>query len=327
MISILMPVYNAELYLQECIDSIINQSFTNWELIAVDDFSTDGSLKLLKQYESSNSRIKIFKNKEKGIIPALSLAFEKANGHLISRMDADDIMATDKLELLFKGIEKHPNAITTSKVQYFSEKGIGDGYANYESWLNSLTDEQNHYDSIYRECVLPSPNWLMSKENLMKLGGFKSLNYPEDYDLCFKAYKQGVQIIGLEEVLHFWRDYPERTSRNDPNYADNRFLEMKVKYFLECDYNSESTLVIWGAGKKGKQIAKLLIAQKVPFEWVTNNSQKLNVPIYDVSLKSQTALKFMGTCQVIIAIAQKEAAGEIEKELEILNTVQSYAFC
>ena len=95
-----MPVYNAQDFLIETIDSILNQSNSNWELLAVDDFSTDNSFQILQSFERKDSRIKAFKNAEKGIIPALQLAYIQSNGVLISRMDADDLMPIDKLKYL-----------------------------------------------------------------------------------------------------------------------------------------------------------------------------------------------------------------------------------
>ena len=101
-ISILMPVKNAESFLTECLDSIISQSYENWELIAVDDGSSDDSLQILKNYEQSDQRITAYRNDGVGIIDALRLAYNYSQGGMITRMDADDIMTSDKLEVLHK---------------------------------------------------------------------------------------------------------------------------------------------------------------------------------------------------------------------------------
>jgi glycosyltransferase involved in cell wall biosynthesis len=326
MISILMPVYNAAPYLKECLDSIVNQLFEDWELIAINDFSTDDSFEILSTYQNSDNRIKVFQNTTKGIIPALTLAFKNAQGDRISRMDADDIMVRDKLELMQQKLAEHPDSIVTSKVKYFCEGGIGEGYQKYENWLNSLIDTATHYSAIYQECVLPSPNWLMTSKTLNKLGGFASLNYPEDYDLCFKAYQAKIKIVGIAKVLHFWRDYQERTSRNDPNYADNRFLNLKAAYFLSCDNDLERPLILWGAGKKGKLLAQLFIDQQVDFHWATNNVQKLKAPIYGKALVNQTELIRYKNAQIIAAIAQKDALEEINKTVAMMDSASIYRF-
>ena len=302
-----MPVYNAERYLEECINSILKQTEQEWELLAIDDFSVDKSFTILQSFQEKDCRIKVFKNKTKGIIPALSLAFEQSSGQHISRMDADDIMNEKKLELLKQELIQFPTAIITSKVHYFSEDGISDGYKKYEDWLNSLMVTQSHYSEIYKECVLPSPNWMMHRATLTLLGGFKTLAYPEDYDLCFKAYQQNIQIRGLANVLHKWRDYGERTSRNDPNYSDNRFIPLKVKYFSLVDYQKDKQLILWGAGKKGKVIAKLLSEKQIRFKWCTNNPNKINHEIYGVILENESAIELDGETQLIVAIADQSA--------------------
>ena len=99
-ISILMPVKNADQFLEECLNSIVQQSFSDWELIAIDDHSTDSSYEILGEYQKKDGRIKVFKNQKNGIIHALRGALERSNGSYITRMDADDIMANIKLEEL-----------------------------------------------------------------------------------------------------------------------------------------------------------------------------------------------------------------------------------
>jgi len=85
-----MPVFDAGSWLTNCLESIINQTEMDWELIAIDDFSTDNSFDILQQYSLKNDRIQIYKNQSKGIIPALQLAFQQSSGTYITRMDADD---------------------------------------------------------------------------------------------------------------------------------------------------------------------------------------------------------------------------------------------
>ena len=93
---------------------------------------------------------------------------------------------------------------------------------------------------------------------LLASGAFDLDIYPEDYDLVFRFYKNNIKVVSSLKKLHLWRDYSSRTSRTDANYADNHFLDLKIKYFLELHYNHNSELVVWGAGKKGKLLAKKL---------------------------------------------------------------------
>ena len=136
-------------------------------------------------------------------------------------------------------------------VKYFSEKELGNGYKNYETWLNSLTSKGLNFNEIYKECVIPSPCWMVHREDLEKVNNFESKIYPEDYDLAFRFYQIGLNCIKSNKVLHMWRDYPNRTSRTNPNYADNSFLKLKINYFLKLSYN-ETKISCLGQEKKEK---------------------------------------------------------------------------
>ena len=185
-----MPVKNTAQFLNECMDSILNQTYKKWELLAIDDGSMDNSLAILTKYSKQDNRIKVFKNNGKGIIEALRLAYSKSSGEFISRMDSDDIMTEDKLTVLSGNLlNAGQGNIATGLVQYFSEKALGDGFKNYENWLNNLTARGSNFTAIYKECVIPSPCWMAYREDLEKCDAFNPNNYPEDYDLVFRFKK------------------------------------------------------------------------------------------------------------------------------------------
>jgi len=329
LISVLMPVKNASDYILECIKSVQAQSLTNWELIVVDDHSRDNTRDIIKSIAADDNRIQLLKNKGSGIIPALQLALENSAGQYISRMDGDDIMGNHKLMALVNNlIEYGPGYIAVGKVKYFSDTTLGSGYKKYEKWINDLVGSGDLWSDIYKECVVPSPCWMVHRDDLQKAGAFDSPVYPEDYDLCFRFYKAGLIPIPSNKVLHFWRDYPHRTSRVDPLYADNRFLELKCKYFIELEHQEE--LILWGAGKKAKIIAKILLSNSINFHWVTNNLKKVDHIVYGVSIKAQYEIEKFPRANIIIAVANEEAQTEIRDFLaqsSNSNPEQHYFFC
>lgn len=330
MISIVMPVYNAANYLSDCLSSIIAQSEQNWELLAVDDFSEDDSLKILYDFAWLDPRIKVFKNTAKGIIPALQLAYSKSSGTFITRMDADDLMAISKLTVLKNLLLKSgQRQVATGLVKYFADRPLGNGYKNYEAWLNGLTASQRNFTQIYKECVIPSPCWMLHRTDFESVGAFHSNRYPEDYDLCFRMYEGKLNVTSSQSVLHYWRDYPERTSRNDPNYRDNRFLDLKSHYFLKLDFNPQRPLYLWGAGRKGKILAKLLIDSSIDFHWVCNQTTKIGHRIYGVELASFETLLQVDTAQLLIAVAAIEGKVAIQTFLNGCSAVdvQVFYFC
>ncbi len=320
-ISIIMPVKNAGFYLGKCLDSILSQDFKDWELIAINDHSDDDSLEILKNYAKKDQRVKVLDNEKKGIIAALRLAFVNSNKEYIHRMDADDLMAPQKLSALYALLtNKGKGHIATGLVSYFNDQQpIGHGYLKYANWLNQLTSTESNYDEIYKECVIPSPCWLIHKEDLIKCGAFDSEVYPEDYDLCFRFYKYNMKVAGVTEVLHYWRDHQERSSRNDPNYSDHTFHQLKLHYFLAIEYDPKRPLCIWGAGKKGKQLAKQLQEKKIAFHWLSNNPKKMSVPIYGIQLEYFESIKRLNNPQIIVLVAKESEQIEIRTFLEEHN--------
>lgn len=319
-VSILIPVRNGDPFLQECLDSILNQTYSDWELIIINDHSTDNTAAMLKEYCEKDSRITICANQGKGIIAALQLGYSKSRGDLITRMDADDIMKVDKISLMVKKLqEKGKGFVAVGLVEYFAENGIGDGYFYYQEWLNKLTVNETNFDEIYKECVVPSPSWMMFKEDFEKIGRFDSTVYPEDYELAFRMMKHQLKIASIPQVIHSWRDYSTRTSRTDEHYSDNFFLPVKMTYFFELHRDSARELTLWGAGKKGKELAAFLIEQNQDFSWVTNNPNKIGKDIYGKKLESEKRLLKKIGPQILIAIRNKEAQKEIKKALDSMN--------
>lgn len=329
MISILMPVRNAGPFLADCIDSILDQTISGWELIAVNDHSTDASHQILCRYARVDSRIRVFENSGKGIIPALRLAFQKAKGSLMTRMDADDVMVPHKLaDLRDRLLVKGEGYVALGLVAYISEHDLGDGFLRYQDWLNDLTRNGENYRDLYRECVIPSPCWMVFRSDLERAGGFLQGRYPEDYDLCFRFYEAGLKCIPADRVLHQWRDHPGRASRTDPNYADHTFIDLKVFWFLRLHHAGSRPLVLWGAGKKGKRIAKLLIHHGISFHWLTNNRKKIGKRIYGIELKSVPFGHRDEQPKFIVAVAGPEDQAEIISALDGkgLDPMRDYYF-
>jgi glycosyltransferase involved in cell wall biosynthesis len=315
-----MPAKNAAPYLEECLQSILEQTYKQWELVIADDHSVDETAVIARSFSQRDPRIRLIKNKGVGIISALQSAYELTSGTFIHRMDADDLMPKDKLaELLYLLNLKGPGTLATGMVKYFAVRGVSNGYRKYERWLNQLCINNTHWKELYKECVVASPCWLVHRSDFEKCGGFDSSYYPEDYDLVFRFYKAGLNVVSVPKVLHLWRDHAQRTSRNHVHYQQNAFFQLKLHYFLELDYRVKRPLIIWGAGPKGKIMAKLLKANKIPFQWVSNNPNKHGKEIYDQLMRSFTHIITQERPQVIITVAQRNAQTEIFRFLENLK--------
>ena len=283
LISILMPVKNAGKYLKPCLDSILAQSHKDWELIAINDGSDDGSDNILRKYAAQHSNIITADSSGNGIIKALQVAYRLCNGDIIHRMDADDLMPINKVKWMHAALEK--GAVVTGKVSYFcDEQEVGEGFQKYTAWLNGLMESGDFWRDVYRECPIPSSAWMMYKADFEIIGSFSSSLMPEDYDLSFRVLKYKLKVIRLDEVVHHWRDSEQRTSRNVEQYFPLSYLPLKIHYFLSLHHDIDKSLVLLGAGKKGKLVAKELLQRNIEFTWQTNNEKKIGKDIYGVRL-------------------------------------------
>ncbi len=307
-ISIILPTRDTARYLEECLDSILNQNYKNWELLAVNDASSDHSFEIIQEYASKDKRILALDNPKPGLVNALRFAYSKSTGELIQRMDSDDKMPASKLELMISEWKKHgTGSVITGATEYFTDEGeIGEGFRRYDAWLKEVARSNTHKHEIYRECVIPSNCWLVHREDFDAIGGFEHDTMPEDYDLCFRFYKGGLKIVGIDQVLHHWRDRADRISRTREEYRDNRFFELKVKYFLELEKEPDRPLVIWGAGRNGKDLVKLFQDAAVHIHWVCDNQKKIGKDIYDLRLHSIDTIFDLDKPQIIIAVSSPE---------------------
>lgn len=320
-----MPLRNSAKFICDALDSIINQSYSNWELIIVDDHSVDDSIGLIEKYQKLHSQIFWFNNPGKGIIPALKFGFSKAQGKFICRFDSDDKMPKDRLKIMLnKWNESSQNkTIVTGQVEYFG-KTISEGYKNYEKWLNQINSDGEQWSNIYRECVIASPNWLMRKQDLLAIGAFNNLEYPEDYDLVLKCYQAGFQIQYCEETTLYWREHPERTSRNSEHYQQRAFFQLKISQFLKFE-NKGQKILIWGSTKKGRLSASILLEKGYDFIWMDLNPQQ-----FPNGIQGQKVISFLETSafnpletQILLCIyPENDQKRKIKAYLESLNFLE-----
>jgi glycosyltransferase involved in cell wall biosynthesis len=314
-----MAVKDTEPYLPACLDSIMTQTYVNWELIAVNDHSTDRTPEILANYAKKDTRIRVFNSEGQRLIPALQEGYKHVKGTLINRMDSDDKMPDYKLDIMVAEWLKHgKGTVIAGGTQHFVDEGeVGGGFLRYEEWLNDVARRHAHYEEIYKECVIPSHSWLIHKQDLDAAGAFNSEIYPEDYDLTFRFYKTKLKVAGLDSVLHYWRDRSNRISRTWEEYKDNRYFNLKVTNFYAIDRDLNRPLVLWGAGRNGKDMAKLLLDQEDSFHWVCDNERKIGHNVYGIVLQHYDIVDTIKNPQIMIVVASPDGQNEIRNQLKV----------
>ena len=206
MISVLMPVYNAERYLAEAVHSILGQTWSALELIAVDDGSTDGSLEILRRIAATDPRLEVLSFPNRGIVMALNSGLAIARGDLVARMDADDVASPTRLAMQARYMERHRECIALGGQVLRTDP---QGWPIARSRLPLGHNEIEARLFAGEGGALPHPTLMMRRADMIALGGYRvEAQWVEDIDLYLRAAEKG-RLANLPDVLLRYRRHPQ----------------------------------------------------------------------------------------------------------------------
>ncbi|MGD9921567.1 MAG: glycosyltransferase family 2 protein [Pseudorhodoplanes sp.] len=208
-VSVVLPARNAAPWIETAIASIQRQTFSNLELIVVDDHSVDNTRDLLISSAVADSRIRLISSRGRGLVAALNTGIAEARAPLIARMDADDIARPNRLEIQTAFLERHPSvAVVGAQVQPVDLAGQPSGKTtNYPTEPEDISREL-----VQRGCVISHPTVLMRRAALDAAGGYRAVTeMAEDYDLWLRIAEHNA-IANLPEVLLDYRMHPDQIS-------------------------------------------------------------------------------------------------------------------
>ncbi len=206
-VTVLIPAYNAATHLRDAIDSILRQSFTDFELIVVDDASVDGTSAILASYNDPRIRVHRF-SKNSGVSAARNMGISLALGEYIALLDADDIAYPKRLELQVAYLDQHPDvAVVGSLVDYIDEKGHG----LYRSSPNHPQTMEEVANALAWGCCIINSAVTMRRDVVLKKGGYNGSDVAEDYDLWLKI-SDDYQLVNFPEYLSAYRTHGQQAS-------------------------------------------------------------------------------------------------------------------
>ena len=313
-VSVLLPVKDAAATLPECLASLRGQSLGDHEVVAVDDGSTDGSLALLERAAAEDPRVRVLPAAAPGLVAALNTGLRAARGRFLARMDADDVAHEERLRLQVLALERDPaTSILGARVTVLGGSANA-GMRAYVEWSNGLLDDAAIRRDLFVESPLVHPSVMMRARVLLDLGGYRTYDGPEDYDLWLRAAAAGARFAKLEEPLLLWRDGPARLTRKDPRYAPARFLERKLAALLEGPLAGREA-VVWGAGQIGKAWARALLARGVRVRaFVEVDPRKLGQRIHGAPVVGVASGAALGGALHLAAVGQRGARARIRTE-------------
>ena len=272
-LSVLLPLKNAAATLEDCLKSLESQTFSSFEIIAVDHASDDASSQILKTFAARDTRLRVIQSDAPSLPLALNEGLAACEGEFVARMDADDLCMPTRFENQVKMLKSDQSlAMLGCKVEFFSESNISDGMRAYETWINSLDSPDAIQRGLFVECPLPHPSWMARREL------FESLKYlddglPEDYHFVLRAVEMGVRMAKPEGVLLRWREHDTRHSKTHARYARPAFMKLRAR-FLKRLVIKDDPCILWGAGDRGRLLARLLQDEGVAISSVVGWSPK-----------------------------------------------------
>lgn len=229
-VSVVMSVYNGEKYLAKAIESILNQTYKNFEFIIIDDGSTDKSLEIIEKYQNLDARIILITRENKGLVASLNEGIQKAKGEYIARMDADDICLPNRIEEQLEYMKNNQLDLCGSWVQTFDEKNK----------LSIWQFPENHNDIVFRSFFICS---FAHPSVIIKSTVFEKLRYEnevaEDYRLWCDILSNGYKAGNIPKVLLKYRLH------------DNQITQTKSKELI----NSANCIGLYFSNKINSNIS------------------------------------------------------------------------
>lgn len=218
-VSILMPVYKTAPYLREAMDSILSQTFTDYELIVLNDCSPDEADEILDTY--SDSRIVRYKGeKNAGLSNILNVGIGMARGKYIARMDSDDLSCPERLQIQVDFLESHPDIdLVSVGMQLFGAKD--------EIWVREQNPDKVKINALFHSPILhASSMWRRERFEEKGLRFRQEMVPSEDYDLWTRALVKGLKMVNLRQVLYKYRIHPaQATTRTDLTAEKDRIVQ------------------------------------------------------------------------------------------------------
>lgn len=259
-VSVLLPVRDGAEHLEEAVASLEAQTLEDFEVLAVDDGSTDATPEILAAWARRDARVGVMRQDATGIVAALERARDVARGRYLARMDADDVSAPTRLAEQLALMEADPALVACGTgVEYFPDESVRDGARRYQDWLNAAHAPEEIEREIFVECPLAHPTFFLRADAVSRVGGYQDHGWPEDYDLLLRLWAGGGRLAQVPAPLLRWRESAGRLSRTDSRYAPEAFLACKVHHLRATLLRGRDGVVVWGAGPVGKAAARALL--------------------------------------------------------------------
>lgn len=322
--SVLLPCRDAAATLPEAARSLERQTLDDFEVVAVDDGSRDGTGTLLREWAKRDARVRVLETGGEGLVAALRLAASGARAPLLARMDADDVAHPRRLERQADYLEeRRREAACGSGVVLFPRGRLGSGLRRYERWINGLRTPAEVARDLLVECPVAHPTLVIRRSALRAVGGYRDRGWPEDWDLLLRLHLAGMRAANVPERLLLWRHHAERLSFTAGEYSREAFRRCRVHYLLAGYLPPDRPVVVWGAGRVGKSFVREMRRQgRTPDAFVDVDPRKVGEEIHGLPVHPPPFLEEEPEAYVLAAVGSPGARGEIRDHLRELGRLE-----
>jgi len=328
--TVLMAVRNGLPYLERALASISRQSWTDWEALIVDDGSTDDSPRAVERWRCRDSRFVLYRRPPEGLVAALNAGVRAAQGRVIVRMDADDVMSRWRLERTVPVLQSQSESVLLGTGVYpFPRRSVAEGMRHYVEWLNGQTSDSVMRRNMFIECVIAHPTLTARRETLLALGGYRDRGWPEDYDLVLRHYERGGRFAKVPEPLLMWRVHPAKRSWTHPSYCHDSFLELKFHFLERTLLRDRREVAVLGGGPTGRWWTARLLRAGVAVRAVYDlDPNRIGARLYGAPILHFMELARGDHPYLVGAVGLRGARGAIVRVLEHkgFQAIEDYVF-
>jgi glycosyltransferase involved in cell wall biosynthesis len=258
-VSVLLPYRDAGATLAEAVESVLAQRGVDLELVLVDDGSRDEGPTIAARLAARDRRVVRVEAGGIGIARALERGLLAARAPFIARMDGDDVCHPERLRRQLDAFAADPTlALVATQVEAFPSEIVGEGLQRYIAWQNALVTPEDHARELFVESPVCHPSVMLHRAAIEAVGGWRDVPWPEDYDLWLRIDAAGGRMAKVPEVLLRWRHHERRATFNDGRFSLDRFRECKAPHLARRVLADGRPLAVWGAGRTGKRLTRLL---------------------------------------------------------------------
>lgn len=223
LISVVLPIYNAEKYVEEAVRSILEQTFTNFELLVINDGSTDSTLRILEQFQKLDKRVVLVSRENRGLVETLNEGISIARGKWIARMDADDIALPNRFEQQLRWLEQTDADICGGWVKFF-------GTADRRVLKHPKADAAIKMELLFG-APFAHPTVMIKTALVKQLRYDKAWEKCEDYDLWERAARAGWKMTNVPEILLLYRQHNTQISTSASTYQQLLTQKIRRRYW------------------------------------------------------------------------------------------------